>query len=199
MPRVPRAVRGEWVLIEEVAAGQFDRAQHVVVQHALLHVAVVSVRMQPVHAVRPEAHPAARARLAVPVVAQIEVACKRLAAMRRTDAARQVVLAVDGIGPDLVHRVAIRLVAQQQSHVGHGRVEIGRSHRMALGFGHLDGRPVRLVIGVRLDLVLMVQEVLGQPEVSLACIAAFHLTDQLGQAAQRVLQPGVSVLPGPLG
>jgi hypothetical protein len=115
VPRVAGLVRGERVLIEEVAAGQFDRAQHVVVQHALLHVAEVGVRMQPVHAVRPEAQPAAGAGLAVAVVPQIEVVGKRLAAMRRADAAGQVVLAVDRIGPDLVHRVAIRLVAHQQA------------------------------------------------------------------------------------
>ena len=59
-----------------------------------------------------------------------------------SDAAGDVVLTVNGVGPDSVDGGEIVFVAGQHRQIGHRGVEVGGAHGVANGVRHLDDRPV---------------------------------------------------------
>ena len=178
-PRHPLvlAERGQGVGIEEQVAGERDAGEDAVVEDALHDVGVFPVELEALHPRVPEERGDVGAGLGVGAgVRQAVWRAIALPAAGRADAAGDIELGPDHVGPDLVEGGDVGRVPGQGGDIRRAGVEIAGPDGVADGFGLLDEGLV--VLGV-----FAVEELLAA--VALIGDAAFGLAagvdEELGQ------------------
>jgi len=119
VPRIAQGTGVERVVVIEVLAVDRQTADERVVDRLLVEIGVLRVVVGEVHLPLHEDFAAARAGLAVGVLAQRVVRPEALGALAAADAAGQVVLAVDDVVPDRLDGALVVEVVRLDRDVGH--------------------------------------------------------------------------------